>query len=64
MTVTKSIITIQAITAAASVDGIVDSLLLMRVNGLLASPQLADVVAATDTTYCCIGVRFAINTSF
>ena len=58
MTVTPSIITIiQAITVAAAVDGIADSLLLMvdvGVNGLLASPQLVDVVAATDTTYCCI----------
>ena len=54
MTVTPSIITIQAITAAAAVDAIADSLLLMvdvRVNGLLTSPQLFDVVAATDTIH-------------
>ena len=66
VTVTPSTRVVQANTAAAAVDGIVDPLSLiadMRV-GLLASPRPADVVAATDTTYCCIGIRFAISTLF
>ena len=75
VTVTPSTRVVQANTAAA-VDGIADSavdgtadpssLLViadMRV-GLLASPRPADVVAATNTTYCCIGIRFAISTLF
>ena len=60
VTVTPSTRVVKANAAAAAVDG--NALMSDGRVGLLASPRPADVVAATDTTYCCIGIRFAIST--